>query len=384
MNEELRELVKISKAVGSDSSLVLGGFGNTSVKTADGRFMYIKQSGTALKDMTSRGGWRRLKLDSVVGILRDGSLAKMAAGEREDKIAVTLLTACDDKFCVAGRRARAATRPSIESCFHSMLERFVIHLHPAAVLAYCCAKDGRAELEKFFKQERFPPVWVSYADPGYMLAKRIEKLTCDYKARYGRAAAIMFLQNHGLVVAANSSDSALRLVRKVVNTCDSKLKRPKPAKIRPADNKAIAEASSAIRRAIFQTAGKLVAVKHFINEAIAGFMAGSDGRRLCRGGAITPDELVYAQGAVMWVDKAEPQIILNKLKRRIARGQEPPAGFLIKPLGLFVAGGRGQVSLIKDVIVTYLGVRSFAADLGGICPLNKRQRQFITGRYKKG
>ena len=49
MNEELRELVKISNAVGSDSSLVLGGFGNTSVKTADGKFMYIKQSGTALK-----------------------------------------------------------------------------------------------------------------------------------------------------------------------------------------------------------------------------------------------------------------------------------------------------------------------------------------------
>ena len=384
MNEELRELVKISKAVGSDSSLVLGGFGNTSVKTAEGRFMYIKQSGTALKDMTSRGGWRRLKLDSVLAILKDRTLAGMAAGEREDKIAVTLLIACDDKFCVAGRGGRRVVKPSIESCFHSTLDRFVIHLHPAAVLAYCCARGGRAELERLFKQERFPPVWVPYADPGYMLAKRIEKLVCDYKARYGRATAIMFLQNHGLIVAANSSDTALRLVRRVVNTCDSKLKRPKAVKIRPADNEAIAEACSAIRKAIFLTAGKRVTVKHFINEAIAGFMAGSDGRRLCRGGAVTPDELVYARGAAMWVDKAEPQIILNKLRRRIGLGAETPAGFLIKPLGLFVAGGRGQLSLIKDVIVTYLGVRSFAADLGGICPLNKRQRQFITGRYEKG
>jgi len=384
MNEELRELVKISKAVGSDSSLVLGGFGNTSVKTADGRFMYIKQSGTALKDMTSRGGWRRLKLDSTLAILKDESLAKMTAGKREDKAADTLLTACDDKFCGPGCGGRRAVKPSIESCFHSMLERFVIHLHPAAVLAYCCAKDGRAKLERLFKHQKFPPVWVSYADPGYMLAKRIEKLVCDYKARYGRGPAIMFLQNHGLVVAANSSDTALQLVRRVVNTCDSKLKRPKAAKIRPADNEAIAEASSAIRRAIFQTGGKRVAVKHFINETIAGFMARSNGRRLCLGAAVTPDELVYARGAAMWVDKAEPQIILNKLRRRIGLGAEPPAGFLIKPLGLFVAGGRGQVSLIKDVIITYLAVRSFAADLGGICPLNKRQRQFITGRYKKG
>ena len=384
MNEELRELVKISSAVGGDGALVLGGFGNTSVKTADGRFMYIKQSGTALKDMRCGAGWRRLKLDSVLAILRDRTLGRMTVGEREDKMAETLLSACDDKFCVRGRGARAAARPSVESCFHSMLGRFVIHLHPSAVLAYCCAKRGRAKLEKLFKQERFPPVWVPYANPGYMLAKKIEKLACDYKARYGRGPAIMFLQNHGVIVTANSSDTVLRLVRKVVNTCDSKLKRPKAVKIRPADDEAISAAKLAIRQAIFQTTGKAVTVRHFINETIAGFMAGSDGRRLCSGGAVTPDELVYARGAAMWVDSVCLQTVLNKVKRRITCGQGPPAGFLIESLGLFVAGSRKQLPLIKDVIITYLAVRSFAVDLGGICPLSRRQRQFITSRYKKG
>ena len=51
MDEALRDLITISRAVGGDPSLVQGGGGNTSVKTAGGRFMYVKASGTALKDM---------------------------------------------------------------------------------------------------------------------------------------------------------------------------------------------------------------------------------------------------------------------------------------------------------------------------------------------
>jgi len=46
MDEALAELVKISNTVGRDSSLVLGAYDNTSVKNADGKYMYIKASGT--------------------------------------------------------------------------------------------------------------------------------------------------------------------------------------------------------------------------------------------------------------------------------------------------------------------------------------------------
>jgi rhamnose utilization protein RhaD (predicted bifunctional aldolase and dehydrogenase) len=69
MNKALAELIKISRATGKDPALVQGGGGNTSVKTADGKYMYIKASGTALKDMNELAGWRRLRLDSVLSIL---------------------------------------------------------------------------------------------------------------------------------------------------------------------------------------------------------------------------------------------------------------------------------------------------------------------------
>jgi len=63
MDKALAELIKISRGTGRDPTLVQGGGGNTSVKTADGKYMYIKASGTALKDMNEQQGWRRLGVD---------------------------------------------------------------------------------------------------------------------------------------------------------------------------------------------------------------------------------------------------------------------------------------------------------------------------------
>ena len=75
MDKALADLIRISNATGKDSTLVQGGGGNTSVKTADGKYMYIKASGTALKDMTKKEGWRRIRLDAVLSVIRDKQLA---------------------------------------------------------------------------------------------------------------------------------------------------------------------------------------------------------------------------------------------------------------------------------------------------------------------
>ena len=83
MNKALADLIKISNITGKDSALVQGGGGNTSVKTDDGKYMYIKASGTALKDMSEDKGWRRLKISAVLSILADKDLAKLDAGPRE-------------------------------------------------------------------------------------------------------------------------------------------------------------------------------------------------------------------------------------------------------------------------------------------------------------
>jgi rhamnose utilization protein RhaD (predicted bifunctional aldolase and dehydrogenase) len=362
MDKALAELVKISRAVGRDKTLVLGEFGNTSVKTEDGRYMYIKASGTALKDMSVKKGWRRLKLDSVRAILTDKKFAKIDTDKKQDRLAKLLLSACEDN--VGG-----GVRPSVESGFHSILDKYVIHLHPAAALAYLCAENGRAELEKLFRRGKIKAVWVPCASPGCELVEKIKESI----SRYDRLPQVLFLQNHGLVVTADNMNTALKLVRKTISICKAGLKQLRTVKIEKADRRRIAEAVSGIRDVLSEITGRDAAVRFFIDETIAGFMAEKETAKIYSQRAITLDELVYAGGPAVWLDRWDRQALVSKLKRRV----KMPSGFLIKPLGLFVAGDKEKASFIKDVICAHLFIRRQAAGFGGIHFLNKQQREFI-------
>ena len=371
MDRALAELIKISRVVGRDKTLVLGEFGNTSVKTEDGRYMYIKASGTALKDMGDKKGWRRLNLDSVRAILRDKRFAKMNASKKQARLTGLLLSACDDEI-------KSDIRPSVESGFHSILDRYVIHLHPAAALAYLCAKNGRAEIKRLSRKEKIAAAWVSCASPGYALAEKIRGSIEKYKRRYNRFPQVLFLQNHGLVVTTDNMNTAIKLVQKTVFICKAGLKRPRKAKIQKTDRRKIAEAVLGIRQGFSEITGRDVTVKYFLDATIAGFMAEKDGAKICSPGAVTLDELVYTGGGAVWLDKWDSKALFVKLKRRFVNNRQMPSGFLIKPLGLFAAGEREKTDFMKDVIHTYLFIRRQAAKLGGIRFLNKRAVELLT------
>lgn len=402
MNNALKDLIKISNATGRDVTLVQAGGGNTSVKTADGhlrsrhrtsgarcrfgKYMYIKASGTALKDMSIKKGWRKLRLDVVLSIIEDKSIARLDTQARETEVKNRLLLACDDArgtrdeprgTSVICRPSSVVCRPSLEAHFHALLDKCVVHLHPQAVLAYTCAKNGREKLQELFKNEKFPPVWVPYVGLGYMLAKKIKTITSDYKNHYGRNPAIIFLQNHGLAVTANNANASLRLVRRVVGTCNSKLKQPKPTKVKPVSNRTIVDTKLCIRRAFFEATGRHTSISYFCNETIAAFWNQKDAQKMLSSGVLTPDELLYANGPAMWVAKCDSTAIAARLRTQIKNGLNPSVAFLVKCAGLFVAGSKKIASAVNDIVTSSLFIRTNASRLGGICGLNKRQQNFI-------
>ena len=363
-------MIKISNATGRDSTLVQGGGGNTSVKTDGGKYMYIKASGTALKDMNERAGWRRMQLDSVLSILEDKSMAELDVHARETEVVNRLLFACDDK--VAGD-----ARPSIEAHLHALLGKCVIHLHPAAVLAYACAKNGRAELEKLFQDEKYPPLWVAYVNPGFTVAKKIAKLVDGYQDQFGKKPAILFLQKHGLLVSANSPNVALGLVRRVINRCDSTLRHMKARKTIPASYKAITDAKVCIRRAFFEATGRHTTIRHFYDDTIVAFSQQKDAKKLLSVAALTPDELLYANGPAMWAQDCSSEKIANKLTSQIKKGKKPSAAFLVKGTGLFVAGTEKIAPVIRDIVESSFFIRTNASRFGGILSLSKAEQDFI-------
>jgi NAD(P)-dependent dehydrogenase (short-subunit alcohol dehydrogenase family)/rhamnose utilization protein RhaD (predicted bifunctional aldolase and dehydrogenase) len=383
MDKALADLIRISNVTGKDPTLVQGGGGNTSVKTADGKYMFIKASGTALKDMNEKQGWRRIRLDAVLLIIDDKSLARLDARTREPEVVNRLLLACDDNI-------KTDARPSVEAHLHAFLDKCVIHLHPLVVAAYVNAKNGKIEIENLFKKSEIqnpkstislPPLWVPYTDPGFMLAKKIAKLADDYKNQFGRTPAILFLEKHGLFVTAQTADSALRLVRKVISLCSSKLKKLKiqSAKLKTVENQQkITAAKLEIRKGVFDAINQYLPVTYFgADKAVAAFMARKDAKRLLATPALNPDELVYANGSAMWVEKCEAETITRKIKAQVGKGQKPSAAFVVKGLGLFVAADKKTAPVIAEITTGSLIIRMNAAKFGGILALTKRQQDFI-------
>jgi len=363
------QLVKMSRAVGGNPALVLGTFGNTSAKTRDGGSMYIKASGTELKAMTMSKGFRRLSVDSVLTIMKDRSLGRLGVYAREAEVTRRLLEACND-------RGVTRVRPSIESCFHAMLDRYVVHLHPVAVLAYACAKNGRAAIESLFANQKCRPIWVDFGNPGYGLAVQVRRAVDSYAERFGTIPSAMVLQNHGLVTTSASADTAVRLARRIVRLCSAGLK-DRAAPMAAAVNKQnAAQACLEIGGAIGEVSGKKVRVHHFPDKHIAAFMKRSNARALCSKPAITPDELIYIDGPVMWLEKSDTQLVVRQIERRLSCGQLIPRAFLVRDVGLFVTGD-GNIDLARDVACACLMIRAFATDMGGIRALNKSQRAFI-------
>ena len=370
MNRALTDLIRISNITGRDAALVQGGSGNTSIKSSDGKYMYIKASGTALKDMSRKGGWRRLRLDLVLAIIKDKSLTKLETNTRETEVVNRLLLACDD-------RVASGARPSVEANLHAFLDRCVIHLHPNAVGAYVNAKNGKAELEKLFKDEKFPPLWVPYTNPGFMLARKIAKLIDDYKNQFGRRPAILFLEKHGLLVSARSPNAALQLVRKVINRCNSKLKQPKLKKLKPVSQEAVTNAKLCIRRAFFEATSQYTAISYFYDNDIAAFWHQRDAQKMLSSSALAPDELVYANGPAMWVNKCDSQKVTAKLTLQIKKDQKTSMAFLVKGIGLFVVGKEKVALTVRDIVESSFFIRTNAYRMGGICSLNKREQDFI-------
>ena len=373
MNKALADLIRISNVTGKDSALVQAGGGNTSVKTADGKYMYIKASGTALKDMDLHAGWRRLRLDSVLSIIKDKSMAQLDTYTRETEVVNRLLLACDDDVS-------AEARPSVETHLHAFLDRCVIHLHPVAVLAYACAKNGRAELEKLFKDEKLPPLWVPYADPGFTLAKKIALLIDGYQKQFGKKPAILFLEKHGLLISANSTKVALLIIRRVINCCNGKLKQlfsMKAAKTKPPGQKIINNTKLCIRRGFFEATGEHATISHFYDDDIVAFGRQKDAQKMLSSAALTPDELVYANGPAMWVKVCDSKKIKARLTRDIENRRKPPLAFLVKGLGLFVVGPKKIALGVRDIVESSFFIRTNALRLGGIHSLNKSEQDFI-------
>ncbi len=208
MKKKITNLVKLSREIGVHLDYVQGSGGNISVKISDD-LMAIKASGYELKNVSETSG-----LVFVNHAQINQKISEFCHKKNGD----------DEKFSAAvdSLTKRIApyqeSRPSMETGFHSLLPfKYVIHSHSVYAAVLVCSFEGKKIAAEIF----FDFLWVEYCNPGWQLTAEIfnglKKLS---------KPQIIFLQNHGLILAGDDADELLKLHTQINNKIKKHLNIP--------------------------------------------------------------------------------------------------------------------------------------------------------------
>jgi len=208
MKPEINELIEISKYYGSNKEYVIAGGGNTSFK--DDETIWIKASGQALAD---------LNLDGLVALSRQ-MLHKISSGiysdsavTREDQVKEDLFRSILDP----GKNRR----PSVETSLHEIIKyKFVVHLHPTLINGILCSRNAKNLTQKLFGDS---VLFVPYTDPGYTLFKKLESEIISYREKFSHDPQIIFLENHGSFVGADTTEEIKKLYEGIFQKIEEQL-----------------------------------------------------------------------------------------------------------------------------------------------------------------
>ena len=222
MKNDISNLVELSHKIGSRLDFVQGGGGNISVKISD-NLMAVKASGYELKNLTATDGFAFVKHKKIVAEIEN----LCAKNNGDDAIFSSFIKLFSENI-----DGYSKLRPSMETGFHSLIPfKYVVHTHSVYGNVFACTKEGGAMMQKIFPQSLF----VEYSNPGWQVTASIYKAWQDNIALQKNSwPQIILLQNHGLIIAANSADEVFNLHEKVNETIKSylKLESFEPSKIK--------------------------------------------------------------------------------------------------------------------------------------------------------
>jgi NAD(P)-dependent dehydrogenase (short-subunit alcohol dehydrogenase family)/rhamnose utilization protein RhaD (predicted bifunctional aldolase and dehydrogenase) len=361
---DLSELIEVSRFFGRGNDFTIAGGGNTSVK--DSSRIVIKASGAGLSGITE-SGFVELSRDKVQTIL-----ARRYSDDpftREAEIKADLLGSRVDP--------EKGGRPSVETSLHEMIDwRFVVHTHPYTINALTCAKNGESTARELFGKEA---LWVPYSDPGYRLAMLMKELLDRYRAEHGGDPRIVLMQNHGLLIAADTTTEVKTLTDDVVKKITSRYRAPFPRDERPVAEAAV-QIIPALRMLLSeQGSPKIAAVR---NSALAEHFLEKENQQ---GVAFPfmPDNIVYCKSAPLVLPHGEePEKLLDAFPAQLAaytkRWGYLPKVLLVDGVGVVaVEDTKRSAETCLDVFHDLMKVSFLAESFGGPRFLTPKDIQFI-------
>jgi NAD(P)-dependent dehydrogenase (short-subunit alcohol dehydrogenase family)/rhamnose utilization protein RhaD (predicted bifunctional aldolase and dehydrogenase) len=364
MNPEISELLKISDYYGSSRDYVIAGGGNTSFK--DDQTIWIKASGSPLAGLSEQGlvslSREKLRLISLKQYSDDPVI-------REEEV--------KKDMSVSRLHPDSGMRPSVETSLHEIIKyKFVVHLHPTLVNGLLCSHNAKGLTQQLFGEN---VLFVSYTDPGYTLFKKLEKEIFEYREKYKKDPQIIFLENHGSFVSADTTEEIRNIYDDIIYKISGVL-------IPFADNDELPynpvlnKVLPAIRMLLSEDKPKVIRSRH--NKLIAKYYKSQqDFHKISH--PLTPDIIVYCKYRYLYIEQSStPERIFESFKGQLERFRMEynfiPKIVVIKDFGvLAVEDSFSAAESVLDVFEDLIRICHYSSQCGGTKLLTPDQITFI-------
>ena len=359
--KEIKDLISISQFYGNDTRYVVAGGGNTSFKNEDK--IWVKASGSSLATITEDGF---AILDrSLLNAMSYKQYSKDAA-EREEQVKNDLAAATITKN----------KRPSVETSMHNAIQySFVVHLHPTLVNGLMCAQNAANDLKRLFGEKA---LYIEYTDPGYVLFKKVDEEIRKYRIQYDEEPKVIWLQNHGIFVAANTVEEIKEIYDSVLNKLGDEVSKPLPVGERDTCS-CTEEVLPAVRMLVSQDELKTLKVRK--NELIKYFYDNVEHQKMIEK-PFTPDAIVYCKSNYIFLNGDIPEALIDEFQEKLndffSQHDYLPKVLLIKGIGLVAVGDHAkQCDIILDVFEDAMKIAYLSLSFGGTHPMTQQQIDFI-------
>jgi len=364
MNQELKQLIEVSRFYGANKDFVIAGGGNTSYK--DDQTIWIKASGEPLAELTE---------DGLVELNRE-KLHQLSSKEysdepmkREEQVKSDLLSSIIDPS--------RNKRPSVETSLHEMIGyRFVVHLHPTMINGIMCSRNARNIINQLFGSE---VLFVPYTDPGYTLFKKLETEIKEFRNSRKCDPKIIYLENHGIFVSANNTEEIKALYDEIIRKTADHLK-PLPAIEQLPFNSLMHNVLPVLRMILSDDKPKVI---RYRNNTLISEYCSSQKEFHKISLPLTPDIIVYCKTRFLYIEHSvTSEKILDSFRTQLPRfineyGHKPRV-IVIKNAGILaIEDNCSSAESVLDVYEDLVRISYFAEQCGGIKPLTPDQVSFI-------
>ena len=361
---ELALRVYTSRLLGQDSTLVLHGGGNTSVKISESNIvgnqeeiLYVKGSGWDL-EFIETAGFSPVRMNHMLSLAKLDSLSDPQM-VNELKTQLTNAT---------------SPTPSVETILHAILPfKYVDHTHADAVVTITNTTAGEDRIREIYGDR---VVIIPYVMPGFDLAKDVARIFSEQSTDKTEG---MILMNHGIFsFGGNAKESYDRMIS-LVNEAESYLVRNNAWDINKSEThfsvKKIRNQVAELRQKISLTVGKPVLMSLTNSQLGLSFSNRKDVNEIATRGPLTPDHVIRTKRIPMigrdvnkYNEEYASYFSKNEInaKARKTMLDSAPRVILDKEFGLCAVGkNMSEIGIISDIYEHTMESILRAEKLGG-------------------